>query len=181
MGAAEGHYSNIRVPYVSGFGRTPSNMPELRRNFSLSELHERHHEIARRLVLGQKPKDIAEDLKLSYASVVNVKNLPVVQEQIALLSGARDSEVVDVAKQIRELAPECVRILKEDILECDDNSVSKSLKAKTCFDILDRAGHSAPKSLNINAVHAIVTPQDLMAIKQRAAEIAMNNGVIDVE
>jgi hypothetical protein len=151
---------------------------ELRKSFQITEMHEIHHEIARLLVLGHKPKDVAEHLKVSYSTVINVKNSPIVIEKMELLRGARDAEVVDVAKQIRELAPKAVEVLT-DIIEDDDEATGMKMKASLA--ILDRAGHGVPKNVNVRGVHAIVSKDDLMAIKQRAVEIGLNAGVIDVE
>ena len=55
------------------------------------------------------------------------------------------------------------------------------MKLKTSLAILDRAGHSVPKNVNVKGVHAVVSPADLKAIQQRALEIGMTSGVIDVE
>jgi hypothetical protein len=152
--------------------------PEMRKSFQLAELHEKHHEIARRIVVGHKPKEIAKDLGLNYHTVISIKNSPIVQEQIKLLSGARDSDTLDVAKQIRNLAPKCVEVL-ENILE--DEETTQSLKMKASLAILDRAGHSVPKNVNMKSVHAVLSPNDLAVIKERALEIGLDSGVVDIE
>ncbi len=155
-------------------------LPEMRKSFQIAEVHELHHETARRLVIGGKPKEVAKQLGISYQSVINVKNSPVIQEQMKLLGGARDVETMNVAKQIRDLAPKCVEVLT-DILEDDD--CGKSLKMKTSLAILDRAGHSVPKNVNVKGVHAVVSAADLDRIKARAAEINMiadEEDIVDV-
>ena len=160
-----------------------SKPPEMRKTFSIVEMHAKHHEIARRLVLGQKPKDIANSLGITYQSVIIVKNSPVVQEQIAILSGARDSEVVDVAKQIRDMAPKCLKVI-EGIIDAgdDDVRVSKEMQVKTALSMLDRAGHAPQKNVNVRGIHAIVTPADLQRIKSRAVEIGITEGtIVDIE
>ena len=153
-------------------------VPEIKRTFQIAELQERHHEVARRLVLGEKPKDIAKALNLCYQTIVSVKNSPVVQEQINLLSGARDAEVVDVAKQIRDLAPKCVKVLSDAI---EDDETPQALKIKTSFAILDRAGHSVPKNVNLTASHRLISPQDLEMIKARALRIGLDSDIVEGE
>lgn len=170
----------FRDPTRSNGKRIP---PEMRKDFQLAEVHELHHEIARLLVIGHKPKEVAEFLKISYATVLNVKNSPIIQEQMKLLGGARDKETMDVAKQIRDLAPKAVSIL-EGVLEDIDNQCGKALQVKTSLAILDRAGHSVPKNVNVKGVHAIVSADDLEKIKQRGAEIGIyeesEEDIIDV-
>lgn len=151
---------------------------ELRKNFQITEMHDIHHEIARRLVLGEWPREIAKALNISYQTVINVKNSPIVQEKIELLHGARDSEVMDVAKQIRELAPKAVEVI-EGVL--DDEEEGTGMRLKASLAVLDRAGHGVPKNVNVRGVHAIVSKDDLALIKQRAVEIGLSSGVIDVE
>jgi hypothetical protein len=152
--------------------------PRIRKNFQLAELQERHHEIARLLVLGTPIEKIAKETGMSPLTIKQYKNFPVIKEQINIMSGARDKEVTDVAKQIRNLAPRCVEVL-EGILSNDQ--ASDGLKLKTSLAILDRAGHSVPKNVNVKGVHAVVTGETLDAIKQRAIEIASRSDVIDVE
>lgn len=170
----------FRDPTRSHGNRMP---PEMRKSFQLAEVHELHHEIARLLVLGHKPKEVAKLLNVSYATVINVKNSPVIQEQMNLLGGARDKETKDVAKQIRDLAPKAVQIL-EGVLEDAEGQIGKALQVKTSLAILDRAGHSVPKNVNVKGVHAVVSAEDLERIKARGAEIGIyeeeDSEVIDV-
>jgi hypothetical protein len=165
---------------IGNLSRSSANAkpPEMKKSFNLSELQAQHHEIARRLVIGQKPKEISVALGCSYQSIINIKNMPVVQEQINLLSGARDAEVVDIAKQIRDLAPKCVKVL-ENIL--DDEDAHDSLKLKASLSVLDRAGHSVPKNITTNVTHRIVSDHELALIKQRAAEIGIYEDVVEGE
>lgn len=144
--------------------------PDEKKNFDIREVHTYYHEIARRLVIGQKTAEIAKALNVHPNTVRNAKNSPVIQEQLRIMGGARDHEAKNVAKQIRELAPKCVEVL-EGIL--NDEEVGNGLKVKTSLAILDRAGHSVPKNVNMRAVHAIVTKDDLSRIKERALEIGI--------
>jgi len=167
-------YGIENIDRVIGSRKTP----EMKKSFNLAELQAQHHEIARRLVIGQKAKEISEALGCSYQQIINIKNMPIVQEQIKLLSGARDAEVVDVAKQIRDLAPKCLKVL-ENILDNED--VHESLKLKASLGVLDRAGHSVPRNITSNITHRIVSDSDLALIKQRALEIGIYEEVAEGE
>ena len=85
--------------------------PDLRRcdpskergTWVVNEMWDVHHEIARRLVLGQKNVQIAEDLGISAVMVSNVRNSPIVQEHTAIMRGARDADTVDLSREIKEM------------------------------------------------------------------------------
>ena len=59
-------------------------------------------------------------------------------------------------------------------LWADDSSLS--LKAKVATDLLDRAGHSAPKKMIGAMMHEHFTKDDIIKIKERAKTIGKLNG-----
>lgn len=152
--------------------------PKLSRHFQVAEMRDTHHEIARRLVLGQKQKVIAEELGISYQTVNNVKNSPVVQEQIMMLRGARDQKTIDVRAQIDELAPKCVQLLKEQL---EDDHISPNLKSRNAFQLLAISGHSPVRQINMRSVSAILSGDDIERIKMKALAAAEKAGVIDID
>lgn len=149
-----------------------------RKTFVVAEMNERHHEIARLLVLGTKPKDVARELDISYAQVMNVKNSPVVREQMMFLQGARDDATVDVMKQIQAALPDCVKYLIDSV---DDDDVSHTTRSKNAFGLMGVAGYGQTKNVNIKGVHAVLNAEDLMEIKSRASEIANEIGLMAKE
>ena len=149
--------------------------PSMRNTFTVAQMNERHHEIARRLVLGQKVKEIAEDLGISTMTVRNVRNSPIVQEQISILRGARDSETRDIAKQIQELAPKCLQVLEEQL---NDDEVSPHLKSKNAFGLLGIAGHAPIRNVNVKSVQAILTGEDIERIRDKSIQAGMKSGVV---
>ena len=46
-----------------------AKLPTGNRKYQIKELWDRHHEINRRILLGQKNKEIAEDLNITEATV----------------------------------------------------------------------------------------------------------------
>lgn len=122
-----------------------------------------HHEIVRRLLLGQKAVDIAHDLGLHPQTVSNVRNSPLVQRQLAVLQQQRTEEAVTIAEQIREIAPKAVQALDDAMSDPDSPWNAKVAAAK---DVLDRAGY-APVRRTEN-VNAHLTLEELEAIKARA-------------
>ena len=92
---------------------------------------------------------------------------------------ARDAKSIDVAMQIKEIAPQALDIL-EEIMKGDETQ--QSLKAKVASDLLDRAGYSPPKKVLGMVAHSHFTGDDIEKIKARAKKIGIGNGqIIDGE
>ena len=146
-----------------------------RKTFEVNELWELHHEIVRRLVLGQKSTEIARALNISKAMVSYTKNSKVVQKQLDLMRGARDAETIDVAIRIRENGPEALALL-EDIIEDRGETHGIALAARTAESMLDRGGYAAPKRLE--AVVAHLTREEIEELKKQALESGRDSGMI---
>jgi len=158
--------------------------PETRRTFEVAEMWEVHHEICRRLLLGQKASHIAEDLGVSKAMVSYVRNSRVVQEKLKTMEGARDAETVDLAKEIREQAPKALRLLKKIIEGEVDAPITT--RAREANNWLDRAGYAPVKRVEGQFAHAHFTADEIEEIKRRAVENGFAlpspaNKVVDAE
>jgi hypothetical protein len=145
----------------------------------VSEMWDLHHEIARRIVLGEKNVDIAEALKISPQMVCNVKNSPVVQERISILRGARDADTIDLAREIKEIAPDAVRLLKDIIRgEGEGKGAPLTLRSREANNMLARNGFGIPHKIQTDNTHTFLTGEDLERIKQRAL---IAGDVVEVE
>lgn len=159
-----------------------------KRAFEVSELWEVHHEIVRRLVLGQKNAGIARDLNVSPTMVSYVRNSPVVRDKLEIMKGARDAETIDLAKRIREDAPEALKLL-EDIIagEVETASgetleVAVGLRAKEANNMMNRAGYAPVQNIKGQILHAHYDAEDIEEIKKRAHEDGLKSGfVIEAE
>ena len=149
-----------------------------RKVFRVSKIWELHDEIARRILLGQKSKIIAEALSCSVQTVSNVRNSPIIQDKLAIMRGARDAYTVDIARDIQEFAPEALKVLKQIVGgKGIGASASPALRAKEANNWLDRAGHGAVKKEAV--VHRHLTSEEIEAIKERA--FGKNSPVVDAE
>jgi len=142
--------------------------PGDRKTFEVSKLWDTHHEIIRRLLLGQKSSEIAADLDVSRAMVSYVKNSKIVKEKLELMRGARDAETVDLAKEIRERAPVALKLLSKVIEGEIDAPITT--RAREANNWLDRAGYGAVKTVQAQHVHAHFSTDEIEAIKRRAVE-----------
>jgi hypothetical protein len=144
------------------------------KTWKVAEMWDNHHEIARRLVLGQKGEDIAKDLGCTSQLVSNVKNSPVVKDKLAIMHAARDAGTINLAREIADLAPLAVQKIREAIelgsvngKECNASSILKE-----CNGVLDREMGKAIQRVDTRGVYAHLTGEDLERIKQRAKELA---------
>jgi len=131
----------------------------------IQRIQDHHREIVRRLVIGQRPSEIARALGLSVRQVSAIKNSEVVRRFIDMLQTRRDEAAVDIRRQIEELAPQAVEVLRE-AMESEESPWA--IRVRAAMDVLDRAGHSAPK--RHHHLHGVFTAQDLEEIKRRARQ-----------
>lgn len=165
--------------YEENRGKDLRRNPEGYRRWVVSEMWDVHHEIARRVVLGQKNVAIAEALNLSPQMVCNVKNSPIVQDHIAIMKGARDAETIDLAEEIKEVAPNALSLLR-DVID-GDIEAPPVVRVNAAKDIMDRAGYGAPKKLFMESISTHLTADDIINIKQRALEAGVLKEVPDAE
>lgn len=152
----------------------------LPKTWRVSEMSERHHEVARMLLLGASEKTVAEQMGKSLAFVRLVRNSPVVREQLELLRAERDRESIDIAVQIQETLPECIELLKNQIRDVD-GKVSPSLKSKNAFGLLSAGGHGPSKKLDVRTAFAVLSPEDIKEIRERGKSLKDELGdLIDV-
>lgn len=150
----------------------PNREPDQRRSndrrvFEVSEMSNLHHEITRRLLLGEKQKSIAESLNCHQQTVSNVKNSQVVQDKLNVMQSARDANSVDISKEIQRIAPQALENLRE-VINDEEDQVPLHMKVKESNNLLDRAGYGAKQKSEHRHLHAHLEKEDLSEIKQRA-------------
>jgi len=156
---------------------SPGRGPDLRKNpetinnrhWTVNEMWEVHHEIARLLLLGYKGVNVAKQLGVSPQMVSNVRNSPVVQDKLAIMKGARDADTIDLSKEIRDSAPDALSLLK-DIIRGDNEGAGANLplRAKTAESMMDRAGYAAPQRKQVESIHYTLTKEEIQSIKEKA-------------
>jgi hypothetical protein len=142
-------------------GRNPGEEP---RQYQIQQLWECHHEILRRLVIGQKSVDIARDLNVTTAVVSYVKNSEIGKRQLSLMRSSADMVAVNVAGKIKELAAKAIAVMEASL----DDDQPLTIRMKGAVDILDRAGHAAPRLIQTANLHTHLTREDIEELKQRA-------------
>lgn len=140
--------------------------PEERKTFEVSKIWEQHEEIIRRLLVGQKASQIAEDMSVSRAMVSYVRKSRVVQDRLAELKAERDSEAIDMAKYIKKKAPEALRLL-EKIIDGDIDAPT-TVRAREANNWLDRAGYAPVRNIQAQHIHGHFTSDEIEDLKRQA-------------
>lgn len=162
-------YSN---PSRSGDAR--KKVDGTKKGHVIAEMWDSHHEIARRLLLGQKGVDIAKAMNVTAATVSSVKNSPVVMEKLTLMRAARDCGALDLAIEIQKMAPIALAKVKEAIET--GTVLGKELSGAEILRqsnmIVDRQIGKPTQRIDTRNTHAIFGPDEIMAIKAKAKQLA---------
>lgn len=160
----------------SDLRRVPSGKKA--RTYRVTEMSDKHHEVARMLLLGLSNQEAAKEANITPEYVSTIRHSPVVKEQLAILRAVRDRESVDVAIQIQEALPACIEYLAETITGTD---VSAMLKSKNAFGLLSLGGFGPTKNMTVKGVHAILTAEDISEIKDRGVSLGTEMGIVEAE
>jgi len=157
-----------------------------RKTFEVQQMWEVHHEIVRRLLLGQKGSHIARDLGVTPGMISYVRNSSVVKEKLEIMKGARDADTLDLAKRIRENAPTALKLLEGvidgqvDTADGEKMEVPLGMRVKEAGTMLSRAGYGPITNLKGQFAHGHFTKEDIDEIKGRARKDGIKSGsVID--
>lgn len=130
----------------------------------LTYMWERHKEIARRLIAGDRQKDIADDLNMTYSRMSIICNSPAFVSHLNRMSVGADNNALDVQDRIEVLSIDAMALL-EDALQDNTMAIDPKTRIGVARDILDRAGHSAVKKTQ--AVTAVLTAEDIAEMRGR--------------
>ena len=138
------------------------------KNYEIQRLGGRHKKMLNMHAAGISRKEIAAELGVSTQTISHIINSELGKQHLDMLTGAADSEALDLMISIRAFAPVALSIQQE--LALDDGTTSE-LKNKIADKMLDRAGYvPIQKNLNMN-VNTGLKKEDLDLIKKRALEI----------
>lgn len=152
--------------------------PEQRKVHEPTHLWDLHHEILRRIALGQKNVAIAEALNCSAVTVSNIRNSQLGQERLGELHRQRDLATVDVARSIREAAPQAFQLVLDAI---SNEELDMRVRLKEANSVLDRAGFAPVRQVSAQMTSLSLTGSDIEALKARAIQAAMEDGnILDI-
>lgn len=154
-----------------------------KKSFVVAKMWDKHHEIARLLVLGLKGRDVAKQVGTTEEVVSQVRNSPVVQDKLAILHAARDANTMEISKEILKLAPIAIKRVTEALNDgmILGKEVSASNMLKEANSVLDRAAGKAIQRVDARHLNATFTLSDIERIKEKAKSLAAESGILDTQ
>lgn len=133
----------------------------------LTFMWERHREIARRLVAGDRQIDIARSMGMTEGRLSIIVNSPLFMLYLQELSAKADDQAADIQGRLSKLAVSSMTVLENAIHGTGDmkEGVSPGLKTRIAQDVLDRAGYGAVQKTA--SLTAVLTAEDIEKLKKR--------------
>lgn len=155
---------------------------EPKKSFEATQLWDNYQEIARRIVLGQKNVEIANDLGVTSVMVSYVRNSPIVQEQIGKLHEMANVETANISARIKSIAPKALDLLESIIKDgkVGHETVPVNIRARHAENMLDRAGYAPPKEIRSLNLSGHFTSEDIENLKKRAVNGAQAQATLIV-
>ena len=146
---------------------------------SLKSIQDVHHGIKRMLFLGHTNKRIAEVYGISESTVSQIKNSPIIKQQLKLMQASADKETLDLHAQIAAIAPAALANIREVVETGSLNGEDVNARAvlRESNNILDRHMGKAAQTIKGLHAHAHFTAEDIKQLRETAMAEA---GVIDV-
>jgi len=98
--------------------------------------------MARMFVEGLQPNEVALVTGFTPGQITRILHSPLFEAELMRLESQAEMETVTVGNDLKRMASRAVEILDENLHSQDESTVSRELKTKTAFDVLDRSGHS---------------------------------------
>ena len=130
----------------------------------LQHMWERHKEMARRLVAGDKPGVICQEMGITPGRFSIICNSPIFSQHVNSLSEKANFSVSDIRERIFNNAPKALDIL-EDVMENKAQKYDAKLQVKVARDMLDRGGLGTVQKTEV----MVLTGADIQKLKERQA------------
>lgn len=109
---------------------------------TISQLWPHHRSMARMFLEGMQPGEVAAVTGFTPGQITRILHSPLFEAELARLEGQAEIEAAGVGNELKRMAGRAIEILDENLHSQDTEMVSRELKTKTAFDVLDRSGHS---------------------------------------
>jgi len=117
---------------------------------------------------GMQPGEVALVTGFTPGQITRILHSPLFEAELARLESQAEIEVVTVGNDLKRMAGRAIEILDENLHAEDSTEISRELKTKTAFDVLDRSGHGkkvdAQRHLHLHA-HAHKKVQEMEQVE----------------
>ena len=106
---------------------------------TISQLWPHHRSMARMFVEGMQPGEVAVATGFTPGQITRILRSPLFEAELARLECQAEGESMSVVAELKKMAGRAIEVLDENLQAAN---ISRELKTKTAFDILDRSGHT---------------------------------------
>lgn len=147
---------------------------EAKKRVEPKSLWDIHLEILRLAATGLNHVEIARLVGMTEDTIKRICLSKLGQERLIELRKVADCGAIDVTKRIQELAPRAIARVEEIM---DNEKAKEELRLKAALEILDRAGHSAVKTIRTEGVSVHLSSDQLAEISRRGRDLARAQGL----
>jgi len=137
----------------------------------LTHLWERHKELARLVVAGERPIDIARTLSMTPCRVSIIMNSPAFKQYVDSLRERVEEGLVDIRKEINKGAQVGVSFLLKLMTDARNEeqpiTTTEKFKAGLAKDFLDREGHGRVQKVQQTNTMVILNAAKIEELKQK--------------
>lgn len=156
------------------------------RPIKIAGMKERHHEIKRRLIAGDRYVDIARDMGMTQSWLSIVVSSPVFQMELQKLRAEADREAADISKRLTNLSPDAMTVLERAIRGKNGDfkppdGISAAKQADIALTVLERDGHGKPQQTTPSTANVKVEIVQFNVPAGAAAETSVKATVIEGE
>jgi len=135
----------------------------------IKHMWERHKEIARLVLVGHRPVDIAEQIGISQTALSIIMNSPIFKDHLQKLSMKRDKKAFEIKDRLEDIAHEATELLNRVMM--GEEGASINARARVAQDILDRAGYGKTSIQRNENVNITLNANKIEELKKKRAEM----------
>jgi hypothetical protein len=105
---------------------------------TIQQLWPHHRSMARLFLEGFQPGEVAAITGFTPGQITRILHSPLFEAELARLESQAEIETVNIGSELKRMASRAIEVLDENL---QAGNISRDLKTKTAFDVLDRSGH----------------------------------------
>lgn len=144
--------------------------PGKKKSYEIQRLWEHHHQVKRLLVISNGSytnRQIADIVGCSKQTVSNVRNHPLMRAELEKMMAAADAEAINVGKQIREIAPLAVEVMRETMEDSLDEYADPKVRALGVRSAIATLDHAHPKQTRGTVLHGHLSLGQIQDLKNK--------------
>jgi len=127
-----------------------------------------HRAMARAVVAGQRPTEIAESFGYTQEHISRIMGSPLFQAEVARIESQADAETVSIRQDLQLMSLRAVEVLDEALETTVSDWQDRAKRIDAAFGVLDRAGYGKKeqpqehKHLHLHAEVKAMSDEELL-------------------